>query len=73
MGPVKKLGVAVEEVYEIEHGLAVLPKMMILQKGIRSWMYFCIVNIKVKIRPRKECMSKFTFILILVYTTGEQK
>ena len=29
MGPVKKLGVAVEEVYEIEHGQAVLPKMMI--------------------------------------------
>ena len=29
MGPLKKLGVAVEEVYEIEHGLAVLPKMMI--------------------------------------------
>ena len=30
MGPVKKLDVAVEEVYEIEHGLAVLPKMMIM-------------------------------------------
>ena len=28
MGPVKKLGVVVEEVYEIEHGLAVLPKMI---------------------------------------------
>ena len=41
MGPVKKLGVVVEEVYEIEHGLAVLPKMMIYFDGYLVFKLKC--------------------------------
>ena len=41
MGPVKKLGVVVEEVYEIERGLAVLPKMMIYFDGYLVFKLKC--------------------------------
>ena len=42
MGPVKKLGVVVEEVYEIEHGLiAVLHKMMIYFDGYLVFKLKC--------------------------------
>ena len=42
MGPVKKLGVVVEEVYEIEHGLiVVLPKMMIYFDGYLVFKLKC--------------------------------
>ena len=33
-----------------------------MQKGIRSWRYFCIVNIKIKIRPRKEL-----YVIVLTF------